>query len=220
MHLDVCTDYPFGDVVSVTLGMDKPTTFPLMFRIPQWTEGAQVWVNDKEQSGARAGGTIGLKQTWNSGDVVRLKFPRKPVVEKRFNDAVAVYYGPLVMGLKIEEDWRKLRGDFPRAYYEVHPKSEWNYAIALDKGEPARSIVIEQHPVGDAPFAFGDPPITAKVKGRKVKGWGIEKNAAAAPPKKVEVEGEEVALTLVPYGCAKLRVAEIPVVDEKQQSNK
>jgi hypothetical protein len=133
-------------------------------------------------------------------------------VEKRFNNAVAVYYGPLVMCLKVEEEWRKLRGDFPRAYYEVHPKSDWNYAIAIDMADVTRSIKIERHAVGDAPFSTGDAPITAKVKGRKVKGWRIEKNAAGAPPKSPEVEGEEVELSLAPYGCARLRVTEMAVV--------
>ncbi|HEY8747807.1 MAG TPA: beta-L-arabinofuranosidase domain-containing protein [Tepidisphaeraceae bacterium] len=212
VHLDVCTDYPFGDVVSVTVGADKPATFPLHFRIPGWVEGVETWVNDKAVEGAKAGAMWRVEREWKAGDVVRLKFARKPRIEKRFNDAVAVYYGPLVMSLKIDEDWRKLRGDFPRADYEVHPKTDWDYAIAIDKADVSKSIVIEKHAMGDAPFAFGDAPITAKVKGRKVKGWGIEKNAAAAPPRGPEMEGGEVELTLVPYGCTRLRVTEMPSI--------
>jgi len=95
----------------------------------------------------------------------------------------------------------------------VHPTSEWNYAIEVDPGDPGKSIRVEEHAISDTPFATGEAPVTAKVKGKKVKGWDIEKNAAAAPPKApVETEGQEKELTLVPYGCARLRVSEMPVI--------
>jgi len=213
VHLDVCTDYPFGDVVTVTVSPEKPGKFALHFRIPQWAQGAETSVNDKSESGGKAGEMWRVEREWKTGDIVRLKFPRKPRVEKRYNDAVSVYYGPLVMCMKIDEDWKKIRGDFPRAYYEVHPTSEWNYAIEVDPGDPGKSIRVEEHAISDTPFATGEAPVTAKVKGKKVKGWDIEKNAAAAPPKPpVETEGQEKELTLVPYGCARLRVSEMPVI--------
>ena len=48
----------------------------------------------------------------------------------------------------------------------------------------------------------------------KIKGWTIISNSADNPPvSPVKPEGEPVALTLVPYGCTRLRITEFPVMD-------
>jgi hypothetical protein len=44
--------------------------------------------------------------------------------------------GPLVYVLKIEEDWKFVEGrDHFGEYYEVYPKSPWNYGLARWGGE-------------------------------------------------------------------------------------
>ena len=58
-----------------------------------------------------------------------------------------------------------------------------------------------------------NPPIILKVKAKKVPGWILVDNSAGSTPySPVEtVEAEEI-IELVPYGAARLRVTEFPVV--------
>lgn len=213
VHLDVCTDYPFGDVVTITISAERPVKFPLHLRIPAWAAGATAGVNDEPMAAQGPGSVWRVERQWKSGDVVRLKFPRRVRLERRFNDAVAVHYGPLVLAVAVEEEWRKLRGDFPRADWEVHPKSPWNYAlVGASDADVEKSIKVETTAVGEAPFSADGAPVVAKARAKRVPAWQLDRNAAAAPPKSpaADAEGGE-EIKLVPYGCARLRVTEIPV---------
>ena len=67
--------------------------------------------------------------------------------------------------------------------------------------------------VGAAPFSPTGAPVVAKVKGRRLPGWGLEKGAAAPPPRSPVSSAEPLeALTLIPYGCTDLRMTEFPTL--------
>ena len=53
----------------------------------------------------------------------------------------------------------------------------------------------------------------ARVKGRRLIGWGLEKGAAAPPPQSPVASQEPLEdLTLIPYGCTDLRITEFPTL--------
>ncbi|MEU4293278.1 hypothetical protein AB0E63_34085 [Kribbella sp. NPDC026596] len=69
---------------------------------------------------------------------------------------------------------------------------------------------IARHPITDNPFAPTTAPLGVQVRGRRIP-WPLEHGAAAAPPSGVaSADAPLEDLTLIPYGCTKLRVTELP----------
>jgi hypothetical protein len=205
----VRTEYPFNEQITIILTTAKPARFPVQLRIPEWAEGAVVTIGDARPEKARAGTFHRINRRWSGEAQIRLTLPMKLRSERRFNDAVAIKRGPLLFGLQIGQDWRKLRDKKPTADWEVHPTTPWNYALALKDG----SIRIETIQLAKSPFSPTLPAVRLHAKARRVPGWDLVKNAADAPPKgplRSEEPLEDVVL--IPYGSAKLRVTEFPVL--------
>ena len=52
------------------------------------------------------------------------------------------------------------------------------------------------------------------AENRKIPEWTIINNSAGIPPlSPVKSEGDPEIITLVPYGCARLRITEFPIMD-------
>ena len=100
------TNYPWDGVVDVTVSPAKPVDFTLHLRIPAWSNGTQVAVNDKAVSGATSGQYLAVKRVWTAGDVINLKFDMKPQILQANHRVVedfgrvAVQRGPLVYCLE------------------------------------------------------------------------------------------------------------------------
>ena len=234
VRVELKTDYPFSDELTFTVRSDVPTAFPLRLRIPSWNREREVKVTGRNldlgvssigtgAAGAELtgrmrisfaeGGSCLLSGTWEGTTTIKLSLPMPVTLYKGFHNAVAIKRGPLVYSLKIATEWKKRKGNEPFADWEVFPTSPWNYALQIDRDHPETSITFESRAVGDRPFSQEGAPITAKVKGRRLPGWTLEKNAAAPPPPSpVTVDGPLVDLTLIPYGCTDLRVTEFPTL--------
>ncbi len=221
------TDYPFSDTIRfvVTSERSSDERFPLSLRIPSWAETFTYEIRFRAPgqpdhlmsttTGKNASNSR-FQTIWcdRSGvTTVTLRLPMKAALREGFNDSVSIERGPLVYSLKIATEWKKLRGREPFADYEVFPTTPWNYALEIDREHPERSITFESKAVGATPFSQEGAPILARVKGRKLPGWGMEKNAAAPPPKSPVTSREPLDdLILIPYGCTDLRVTEFPTL--------
>ncbi len=210
VRIETITEYPFRDEVTIKVILTEPMDLPLYVRIPSWSADANMlsrWLRPGTFTRVMA-------NRWPAGThEFPLRFPIPVTLYKGSIDAVAIERGPLVYSLKIDGEWKKLRGQDPYADWEVYPKSPWNYALAIDRERPGRSITFEERPVGDRPFSQDGAPVVAKVKGPRLPGWSLEKNAAAPPPRSPVASGQPLEdLTLIPYDCTDLRVTEFPTL--------
>ncbi len=94
-------DYPFEDNVTVTVTSSQPREQTLHFRIPQWADGAELYVNGTQQKGiAEPGQFAAVRRTWRTGDRVELEFPLKmrlEAIDPQHPDTAALLRGPLVL---------------------------------------------------------------------------------------------------------------------------
>jgi DUF1680 family protein len=92
------TDYPNSGRIQLSLDPVRPVKFPLQLRIPAWTHGASVSVNDVPAKGAPQPGTFfAINREWKPGDQVLLDLPMPwRLVKGRQRQAgrVAVMRGP------------------------------------------------------------------------------------------------------------------------------
>ena len=120
----------------------------------------------------------------------------------------------------------------------AYPKSPWNYALEIDPESVAKNVQVSEAEWQDEhPFSGAAPPILLRVPARRVIGWQLEEMkelvqqgdwdhpqamhtrrgqfaltpqlpSASGPPVKLGEATEMV--TLVPYGCARLRLTIFP----------
>ncbi|MDQ2899712.1 MAG: glycoside hydrolase family 127 protein [Acidobacteriota bacterium] len=209
------TEYPFHETIKLTVNPETPVKFPMQLRIPRWTYGASIAVNGFKQRQINSASFYTISREWRKGDIVEIDFPMPLRASQWYRDSVALERGPLVFALKIGEKWKKLRDKGETADWEVDPKSAWNYGLAIDATDPARSVTISVRKMGDNPFTPDGTPIELQVKGRRIPDWKLL-NGSAGPLPQSPVKSKQGLenLTLIPYGAAKLRITAFPVISK------
>ena len=108
----------------------------------------------------------------------------------------------------LEYKRRGVERKFPYCDYEYLPRSDWNYAFS------GGSFSVEFKGVGDVPFSSSAPPVTVSADMQKIK-WGhrrMFKYICAKTPKSTAPISKSEKIELYPYGCAKLRMTEMPII--------
>ena len=210
------TEYPFRETIRFTVEQAGGPAFSLRLRIPAWATAAAVTVNGRPAPAPRAGTFYVLNQAWKKGDVVELRLPMAVRVQPGFNQSVSVERGPLVYGLKLGEEWSKLR-DRPNQAddYTVQATTPWNYGLLLPAGHAAAAFQVKELPTTGVLFSPEGAPVELHVQGVRLPGWQLFENSAGPPPPSPVARpagATAETLTLIPYGAAKLRITSFPVV--------
>jgi hypothetical protein len=212
------TDYPFREGLELTVSVGREVSFPLVLRVPAWADGAMLRVTGESEQLLAAGSFHRLERRWSGTTDLVLRFPMRPQVTVRYNEAVSVERGPLVFCLDIDEEWTRINVDvpgreLPHGDFEVRPASPWNYGLQLPEEHPESAIRFEEQPVGERPFSPDGAGMKATVSGRRLPDWGMAHGWAAEIRPGLRESSEPLEeLRLIPYGCTNIRVTEFPKV--------
>ena len=212
------THYPFDNRVVLHVECKNSVQFPLYVRIPGWCNQGSIIINDKVWKKELNGCIVKIDRTWQNKDRVELVFPMDIVIHNHHENSISVERGPLVYALKIKEQWNYVTSkDDPPGFWEIRPKSDWNFGIKKKVVDaPEQFIKIEQkQSLDDQPWNIDNAPISLILPGVQIADWKLYNNMAGPLPAsgRKQREHEQVKpITLIPYGCTKLRISEFPVI--------
>lgn len=207
------TEYPFGTAFRYTV--DCETAFTLQIRIPSFAKNVRL-------DGGAAEGEILSIDICPGHREIRVEFDAEPVLEERPHGLHTVRWGSLVFSVPISTETKMLEYErdgverkFPYCDYELIPTSDWNYAWC------GRELTVEKRSGDGVPFSSAAPRVTVRTKVQKIP-WGLEDGydtLCAKVPETAKPIGQPEQIALYPYGCAKLRMTELPLVEESRGQN-
>ncbi|MBQ9783563.1 MAG: glycoside hydrolase family 127 protein [Clostridia bacterium] len=204
------TDYPFRNRLTYCVEASAPTDLRLHVRIPSFAKNLTVNGQRKAKRSLLTFSGFGAGET----ELV-IDFEATPKIVARPNRMSAVEYGSLVFALPVEskittrEYTRKdVERKFPYCDYHLSCASDWSYGLA------SRCLTVEEREVDEIPFSSQRPPLVIQAELAPID-WGMEEGyraICAKTPHSRKALAEKQTRALVPYGCAKLRVTELPIV--------
>ncbi len=213
------THFPFEESVRIKLFMSENVTFPLHLRIPGWCSTAEIYINGEMTDKYSGGQIIKLNQLWKDDDIIELKFSMDVNITRWAENSAVVERGPLVYSLKIDEEWNYIKNeDKDGGFWEVLPKSPWNYGLLQSSiDDPLSGFKFEARNLEKNPWIQPNPPCLIHTTAKIIPEWTIYyANAGPLPHSRPQLylrNKKAEHITLVPYGWSTLRVTEFPVVE-------
>lgn len=207
-EVEIVTDYPFKNKFLYKVKAKKELTFKI--RVPSF---AQNLIVDGKESDLKVL-TVALRE--GEEREIAISFDVETELIDRPHDLKSLKRGSLVFALPIAYDKKMYEYEangverkFPYCDYEYIGKSDWNYGFSDVSWE------VEEREIDEYPFSSTKPAVVIKTKMKKIP-WGHERffeYICARVPSSREPIGEEETKELYPYGNAKLRMTEMPLVD-------
>ncbi|MBE6773724.1 MAG: hypothetical protein E7544_05820 [Ruminococcaceae bacterium] len=200
------TDYPFKNRMHYYI--DAERDFSFVVRIPSFAKSLVV-NGENRQSGD-------LELEIKKGKTeIELEFSAQPFLKKRPNDLHVLQMGSLLFSVPIDYDKQMreytkkgVERKFPYCDYQFIPKTPWNYGYA------GADFEVQYNEIGETPFSQKNPPVTVKAKMQQID-WGLKfpyKSVCRKTPRSTKPVSAVQEIALCPYGCARLRMTEMPLL--------
>lgn len=209
LSVSLRTEYPFKRRLIYTAKAKKD--FRLKVRVPSFCR--EITVNGEK---AELRDCLIFDIPANEKREISIELFYEPGLIDRPNGMKTLKYGPLVFSLPIEYEKKMheytadgVERKFPYCDYEYVGKSEWRYGFAGSK-----FTVIENN-ISDIPFSGKAPPVEIAADVAPIE-WDFEDGydtVAAKVPSGRKPKGKSEQKHFIPYGCAKLRMSELPQVE-------
>jgi hypothetical protein len=219
------TRYPFEGAVRLAVSCKAPIAFPLYLRVPSWCNAPTLSLNGKAFKIAKGeGGLIAVERTWRTGDSLVLNLPMHIAFRtwKGNQDSVSVDRGPLTYSLKIVERYVRHGGTDKWPAWDVFPDTPWNCGLVLTALKPdAVKVATKPWPADDQPFKWDVAPIELKAQAARIPAWktdyqGLPGKLQPSPVKQTE---PTETVSLIPMGCARLRISSFPTLSNGQNAH-
>ncbi len=209
--IDTC--YPFRHTATYSVTVDTPTEFALKIRVPSWVKSVKV-----DGASVQKDKYITIKKIWTGTSQISVEFTDTPHLSTRPYDLKVAEWGPLVFALPIKAEWemkeyeaKGVERKFPYCDYYLHRKSDWAYGF--ENGD----LSVKYVDGDEYPFSEDAPQVVLKANLSKID-WGMEYGypdvANYVPMSRIAISEPE-QVELIPYGAAKLRMTEMPIVKRK-----
>ena len=204
------TEYPFRNTFVYRVEAGADTDFALSVRIPSFAK--RLSVNGKA---CRRQAMLSFRGFAKGTTELRIAFEAEPVLERRPDRMYCLRRGSLVFALPIasesavvEYEKNGVERKFPYCDYHIRGTGDWNVALT------GRQFRVEECAVGEIPFSGSQPPLRIAARLCHID-WGLEdgfETVCARVPQSRKPLDEPRERILIPYGCARLRMTELPLV--------
>lgn len=204
--IELSTNYPFENSAKYVIDAKKDFTFKV--RVPSFAK--ELIVNGKNESASLLSFDISQGKT-----EITLSFEATPYFRERPNDLFAVQCGSLIYSVPVEYEAKmyeevneNVDKRFPYCDYELISTGDWAY------GYSSKELHMSYNGVGEIPFSGKEPAVVIEAKVKNID-WGFADgydSVCAKVPESTKPMSEEKSIKLCPYGCAKLRMTELPFV--------
>lgn len=210
VYISLETEYPFKNTFKYTVKAEKD--FTLVLRVPTFAvdytvNGEKAWVEE-----------VSVPVKAGENKVINVSFEVTPRFEKRAGGLNTAEMGSLLFALPIEyrtliKEYERdgVERKFPYCDYEYYPLTPWQFGFA------DTALKAEFRGVSQTPFSSHNPPVTLKAKVKEID-WGYADGydtVCAKYPESRAGKGSVKEAELYPYGCAKLRMTELPFCEEE-----
>ncbi len=206
VKIKLTTNYPFENKMYYLIDSEKDFNF--VIRIPSFAKKLKVNGENTEVHDLEIAISAGKTE-------IEVEFETKPYLKSRPNDLYALQMGSLLFSVPVayKKEMREytkngVERKFPYCDYQFVPQTPWNYGYA------DQDFRVEFNGISDIPFSQKNPPVTIKADMQQIN-WGLKfpyRSIARKTPKSRKPVTEVQEISLCPYGCARLRMTEMPVL--------
>ena len=202
------SEYPFKNSMRYRVSADKKTSAKLYIRIPAFAKNICV-------NGESAQKKMLVFKGFSEGEtVIDISFEAETMLVKSPTKGLySAKRGSLIFSIPVEGEEKiveytrdGVERKFPYCDYHILGKSDWNYGFASD------CLTVSENKVGEIPFSAKEPPVTVEAEVCHID-WGLEyrfdRVCASKPASNIALDAPR-KIELQPYGCAKLRMTEMP----------